>query len=61
MAQITTKELASISDLLSMEQNLTAKFSDYAAQTQDPALKTKCESLAQTHQKHFDQLYANLH
>lgn len=61
MAQITTKELASISDLLSMEQNLVAKFSDYAAQTSDAVLKTKFESLVQTHQKHFDQLYANLH
>lgn len=61
MAQITTKELASISDLLSMEQNLSAKFSGYAEQTTDPALKAKFESLAQTHQKHFDELYANLH
>lgn len=61
MTQITTKELASISDLLSMEQNLVAKFTDYAAQTNDPALRTRFETLAQTHQKHFDQLYANLH
>lgn len=61
MSQITTKELASISDLLSMEQNLVAKFSDYATQTTDSALKTRFEGLAQTHQKHFDQLYANLH
>ena len=61
MTQITTKELASISDLLTMEQNLVAKFSDYAAQTEDAALKSKFETLAQTHQKHFDQLYANLH
>jgi hypothetical protein len=44
-----------------MEQNLIAKFSDYATQTTDPALKTRFEGLAQTHQKHFDQLYANLH
>ena len=61
MSQITTKELASISDLLTMEQNLAAKFTDYAAQTTDPALKTRFETLSQTHQKHFDQLYANLH
>ena len=61
MAQITTKELASISDLLSLEQNLVAKFSDYAAETEDSALKTTFEQLAQTHQNHFDQLYANLH
>ena len=61
MSQITTKELASLSDLLSMEQNLVAKFSDYAEKTEDLSLKSKFESLAQTHQKHFDQLYANLH
>jgi hypothetical protein len=61
MSQITTKELASISDLLSMEQNLIAKFSDYATQTTDPALKSRFESLVQTHGKHYDQLYANLH
>ena len=61
MAQITTKELASLSDLLSIEQNMAAKFAGYAAQTTDPALKTKFEALAQTHQKHFDELYANLH
>ena len=61
MTQITTKELASISDLLSIEQNLVAKFSDYAAQSEDAALKSKFETLAQTHQKHFDQLFANLH
>jgi len=61
MAQITTKELASLSDLLSIEQNMAAKFAGYAVQTTDPALKSKFENLAQTHQKHFDELYANLH
>lgn len=61
MSQITTKELASISDLLSMEQNLAAKFTAYAAQTTDPTLKTRFENLAQTHEKHFERLYTNLH
>ena len=39
MAQITSKELSAISDLLTMEQNLVAKYKSYAEQTADSVLK----------------------
>ena len=60
MAQITSKELSGISDLLSMEQNLEAKYSQYAKEAQDSALRDKYEQIAQQHQGHLDELWANL-
>lgn len=60
MAQITCKELSAISDLLTVEENLVAKYKAYACQTTDPAMKDRCEQIAQRHQRHFDELYANL-
>ena len=60
MTQITGKELSAISDLLTMEKNLVAKYKNYAANTSDTALKDRYEQIAQSHQRHFDELYANL-
>ena len=60
MAQITEKELSAISDLLTMEQNLVAKYQSYACATSDAALKDQYEQIAARHQQHFDELYANL-
>ena len=60
MAQITAKELTAISDLLSVEKNLVAKYREYANQTADAVLKNEYEMIAQKHQRHFDELYANL-
>ena len=60
MAQITEKELTALSDLMSMEQNLVAKYRAYACQTTDDALKNEYEQIAQRHQRHYDELYANL-
>ena len=60
MAQITTKELGAISDLLSMEENLTAKYRQCAENATESTLKTCYEQLAQRHQKHYDELVANL-
>ena len=60
MAQITTKELSAISDLLSVEENLIAKYKCFAAETNDSTLKNKYEQIAARHQRHFDELYANL-
>ncbi|NLK38636.1 MAG: hypothetical protein GX303_00105 [Clostridiales bacterium] len=60
MAQITSKELSGISDQLAIEQNLIAKFKNYAETTQDTTLKAKYNDIAQKHQKHFDALYSNL-
>ncbi len=60
MAQITSKELSALSDLLTMEQNLIAKYEMYAAGAQDSALKDRYQQIAKQHQRHYDELYANL-
>ncbi len=60
MAEITSKELSSLSDLLSCEQLMVTKYKDYACATNDPALKTKYEQIAAKHQQHFDMLYSHL-
>ena len=60
MAQITCKELSALSDLLTIEQNLVAKYTSYACQTTDSAMKDHYEQIAARHQRHFDELYANL-
>lgn len=60
MAQITSKELSSLSDLLSAEQLVINKYKDYACRTDDSTLKTKYEQIAAKHQQHFDTLYAQL-
>ncbi len=60
MAQITGKELSALSDLLTMEQNLIAKYKDYACRATDSTLKNEYEQIASCHQRHFDELYANL-
>ena len=60
MAQITEKELTALSDLLSMEENLVAKYRAYACATTDATLKDEYERTAQRHQRHYDELYSNL-
>ena len=60
MAKITAKELTALSDLLSMEENLVAKYRAYACQTTDTALKDQFEQVAQRHQRHYDELYSQL-
>ena len=60
MTQITAKELSAISDLLSVEENLVAKYKCYAAEATDQTLKNHYEQIAQRHQRHYDELYANL-
>lgn len=60
MAQITEKELGGISDLLSMEQTLIAKYRQFASNTQDGAISAKYEQLACRHQRHYDELVSNL-
>lgn len=58
MTNLTTKELSSITDQLNLEGNLVAKFSVFAAQTDDAALKDKFNCIAQKHKDHYDALYA---
>lgn len=60
MAQITEKELTAISDLLSMEENMVAKFRACACMTNDTSLKSEYEQMAHRHQRHYDELYSNL-
>ena len=60
MAHITSKELMGLSDQLAVEQNLVAKFKAYAGATEDTALKNKYEQIAQKHQRHYDELFANV-
>ena len=60
MAQITAKELGSLSDLMSVEENLAAKYKTYASITQDAELRAKYEQISDTHKKHYDSLLANL-
>ena len=60
MAQITSKELGGLSDLLSMEENLIAKYKSYATSSQDSAMCAKYEQLACRHQRHYDELVSNL-
>ncbi len=60
MANLTSKELSLIEDLLSMEQNLIKKYSMYSQICTDPQLKTKYEQVAQKHQAHYSSLIGNL-
>ena len=60
MTQISAKELSAISDLLSVEENLVAKYKCCAAETSDQTLKNRYEQMAQRHQRHFDELFSNL-
>ena len=60
MANITEKELMAISDLLSMEENLVTKYRACACAAGDEALRSVYEQTAQRHQRHYDELYANL-
>ncbi len=60
MANITSKELGSISEALILEENLIEKYTAYAACATDSALKAKYEEIAAAHQRHYDELYSNL-
>lgn len=53
---LTAKELSAIEDQLSNERNTVCKFKAYSQMCSDPELKQKCDSIAQKHQSHFDQL-----
>ena len=60
MAQITSKELGGISDLLAVEKNLIAKYKEDAVMTKDASLKNTYEQIAMRHQRHYDELLSNL-
>jgi hypothetical protein len=50
MAKITSKELSAISDLMSVEQSMIAKYKAFADQTDDSVLKNQYEQIAHRHQ-----------
>ncbi len=57
MKQITEKELAGLSELLSEEELLIHKFQVLASQCEDPEVKAKFEDIAGKHQSHYNSLY----
>ncbi len=54
------KELMSIEDRLANERLLITKFRVYASQCRDAELKSKCNQVADCHQKHFNMLISYL-
>ena len=41
-------------------ENMVAKYQSYACNTGDAVLKDRYEQIAKRHQRHYDELYANL-
>lgn len=58
--KLTEKELSALGDLLSSEELLVKKFNMLAETTQDQALRSSLQSIAQKHQEHFNKLYNQL-
>lgn len=56
MSQITTKELACLEELLATEAAEYEKFSLYAAQAGESAVRKLCEQLADRSREHFKAL-----
>ena len=60
MANLTDKELGSISEQLVREQILVKKYKMYSQQCSDHQLRTKCEQAAAKHQNHYNTLLNQL-
>jgi hypothetical protein len=60
MANITTKELTALDEQLNHEQTLVKKFTSYANDTSDTALRSKYQQMASKHQAHFNTLLSYL-
>lgn len=60
MAELTAKELDSLTDQLSHEQTVVKKYKMYAAQCGDPQLQVKCQQVAARHQNHYNTLLNQL-
>ncbi|MDL2215507.1 ferritin-like domain-containing protein [Ruminococcaceae bacterium OttesenSCG-928-N02] len=60
MQSISAKELTFLQDQLANEQLMVKKYTMYAQQVGDAALKKKCKSIAQKHQDHYDKLFKHL-
>lgn len=60
MANLSSKELSALEDLLEQEQSLIKKYKMYAQQVTDEQIRTKYEQIAAKHQNHFTRLYSQL-
>jgi len=60
MASLTSKELTALEDQLTMEQNIVSKYKMYSQTAIDSDIKTKCDCIANKHQKHYDTLISQL-
>ncbi len=54
------KELMMIEDRLTDEKLLITKFRVYASACRDAEIKSKCNQIADSHQKHFNMLISYL-
>ncbi len=61
--QLTTKNLAILSDQLGQEALLVHKYSHAAQAVTDPAIRSQLFSMSDQHRKHYDTLlnYLNSH
>ena len=57
---LTSKELTAIEEQLSAEQVLVKKYTQYASETNDNALKNKYNEIANKHKAHFGKLMSYL-
>ena len=57
---LTTKELTALEETLGAEQVLVKKYRTMASQCNDAGLKSRLESIAGRHQRHYDTLISHL-
>ena len=60
MAQLTSKELSAINELLAGEAHLVKKFQVLAESTTNPELKAQFTDISNKHQQHFNSVYEYL-
>lgn len=60
MEQVSAKELSALQDLLSEEELLIKKFQMLAEHSKDAEIKQQFNDIANKHQGHFNELYAQL-
>ena len=60
MEQLSEKELMALNELLNEEELLVKKFQMLSQHSQDTEVKAKFTEIANRHQEHFKNLYAQL-
>lgn len=53
---MTSNELHGFKELLQLEEMMIQKYKHYAQNCKEPALRGRCESIAQQHMQHYDML-----